>query len=134
MSEEFEGFVGGGERCHHDICEHMKRFLGETVTIFTESGGESGSGFTGVLALVTPKFARLIVSMGTPPDDPIMYHTRMWDEDGDFDDYEGGRDRDRHCGHRRRDPCCPRRRRFCGLGSVVDIPCRKIVAFVHNAV
>lgn len=122
MSEELDLRYEGHEHHAHDICEHMRRYLGETVTVFTESGGESGQGFTGVLALVTPRFIRLIVTIGTPPDEPFMFR--------DFDD-EIERDYDdRH----RRQRCCPRHRRFCGLGSIVDIPCRKIVAFVHNAI
>lgn len=120
MSEELDLRYEGHEHHYHDICEHMRRYLGETVTVFTESGGESGQGFTGVLALVTPRFIRLIVTIGTPPDDPFWYRG-----------YESREEMD---GHHRRERCCPPHRRFCGLGSIVDIPCRKIVAFVHNAV
>lgn len=124
MSEELDLRYEDHDRHCHDICEHMKRYLGETVTVFTESGGESGQGFTGVLALVTPRFVRLIVTIGTAPDDPFVYRG-----------YDDGRDRDYDEHHRRqRYMCCYRPRRFCGLGSIVDIPCRKIVAFVHNAV
>ena len=36
-----------GEFC---LVESMSRYLGQTVTIFTTSGGLSGNGFTGVLA------------------------------------------------------------------------------------
>jgi len=123
MSEDLEL----GYEHHHDsdICEHMRRYLGETVTIFTESGGEGGQGFTGVLALVTHKFVRLIVRIGTPPDDPFMHQSFDWDDDEHEHEHH----------HRRmRDKCCFPPRRWCGLGSIVDIPCRKIVAFVHNAV
>jgi len=127
MSEELDLRYEGHEHHCHDICEHMRRYLGETVTVYTESGGESGQGFTGVLALVTPRFVRLIVTIGTPPDDPFMYNEFFREYYRDFDED----DRESH--HRRR-YCCPRPRRFCGLGSIVDIPCRKIVAFVHNAV
>ncbi|WP_045165885.1 hypothetical protein [Caldicellulosiruptor naganoensis] len=126
MSEKLDLRYESHEHHCHDICEHMRRYLGETVTVFTESGGESGQGFTGVLALVTPRFVRLIVTVGTPPDDLFMY--RMYRR-------EGERECEEHEHHRRHRYCCyPYPRRFCGLGSIVDIPCRKIVAFVHNAV
>ena len=32
------------------LIESMARYIGQTVTIFTKSGGLSGNGFTGVLA------------------------------------------------------------------------------------
>jgi len=129
MSEELDLRYEDHEHHCRDICEHMRKYLGETVTVFTESGGESGQGFTGVLALVTPRFVRLIVTIGTAPDDPFMYRDFM------YRDYDEGRDRDYDEHHRRQRYCCYHRpRRFCGLGSIVDIPCRKIVAFVHNAV
>lgn len=41
--------------------------IGQTVTIFTSSGGQSGSGFTGVLLAVNPVFVRLITRIGPPP-------------------------------------------------------------------
>lgn len=40
---------------------------GETVTIFTTSGGQSGSGFTGVVLAVNPCFVRLITHIGPAP-------------------------------------------------------------------
>lgn len=42
-------------------------FIGETVTIFTTSGGQSGSGFTGVVLSVNAVFVRLITRIGPPP-------------------------------------------------------------------
>jgi len=80
-------------------------FIGETVTIFTQSGGESGEGFTGVVLSANSCVVRLVTSFGSPPDN-VFGHNRGC------------------CG-------CGRRNRF---GSVVDIPVEKIVAFVHNAV
>lgn len=32
------------------VLDNLLRYVGQTVTIFTTSGGISGSGFTGVLA------------------------------------------------------------------------------------
>ncbi len=45
--------------------------LGRTVTIFTTSGGLSGSGFTGVLLSVDINVVRLLVCTGAPPCCPI---------------------------------------------------------------
>ena len=49
---------GGG------IVESLMRHLGQTVTIFTTSGGLSGSGFTGVLAGIGDCTVRLITDIG----------------------------------------------------------------------
>jgi hypothetical protein len=52
---------GGG---NFDILQNS---IGETVTIFTTSGGLSGSGFTGVVLAVNPCFVRLITQIGPAP-------------------------------------------------------------------
>jgi len=45
----------------------LQESIGETVTIFTTSGGQSGSGFTGVVLAVNPCFVRLITHIGPAP-------------------------------------------------------------------
>ncbi|MCX7923486.1 MAG: hypothetical protein N3B21_15975 [Clostridia bacterium] len=45
----------------------LANHIGETVTIFTSSGGQSGSGFTGVILTVNNVFVRLISRIGPPP-------------------------------------------------------------------
>lgn len=45
----------------------LARHIGQTVTIFTTSGGDSGSGFTGVLVSVNCHFVRLITQIGSAP-------------------------------------------------------------------
>ncbi|MGE5473062.1 MAG: hypothetical protein ACM3UU_02445 [Ignavibacteriales bacterium] len=102
-----------------NIVEHLSRFIGETVTIFTESGGESGSGFTGVVIFVNPCFVRLISCIGPAPSCAL------------------GSSCDSNFGFGNR--CSNRCKGDSGfdrnnLGSVTDIPTNKIVAFVHNAV
>ena len=92
---------------------HICKFIGETVTIFTESGGMSGRGFTGVIINVSDCFVRLINSIGEAPDCAL------------------GSDCDDSCGKHRRSH---KNNSFNGVGSVTDIPFDKIVAFVHNAV
>ena len=45
----------------------LQSSIGETVTIFTTSGGLSGSGFTGVVLAVNQCFVRLITHIGPAP-------------------------------------------------------------------
>ncbi len=115
-----DGFHGiGNER----FIRHIARFIGETVTIFTASGGESGSGFTGVILAVNCDFVRLVTEQGTAPTsplEPIYDECDNGNNDGNYDGNYGGM---RH-----------ERRRCHNVGSVTDIPIEKIVAFVHNAV
>jgi hypothetical protein len=58
---------------HHLDClvESMFRHIGQTVTIFTTSGGLSGSGFTGVLLSADCNCVRLLADIGAPPACPI---------------------------------------------------------------
>jgi hypothetical protein len=49
------------------VLDSMCRYVGQTVTIFTTSGGLSGSGFTGVLLSVDCNVVRLLVSLGASP-------------------------------------------------------------------
>lgn len=102
------------------VC-HMSKYIGQTVTIFTTSGGASGCGFTGVLMFVNPCYCRLSSKQGTPPANPLSQsicpRERDWDRDRD--------DRD-DCNHHDYDNY--------NVGSVVDIPIDRIAAFCHNAV
>ncbi len=89
---------------------HIRKFIGETVTIFTTSGGESGSGFTGVVLAVNCDFVRLVIQRGSAPSNPL-----------------GMRNNNDECNGRKKDrDCCNR------VGAVVDIPIDRIASFVHN--
>lgn len=92
--------------------EELCRFVGQTVTIFTTSGGASGCGFTGVLLRVGPCFVTLVNRLGTPPTNPLS------------EEICG----ERNCGKNSHDMPI-----YC-VGSVCDIPIDKIAAFCHNAV
>jgi len=46
------------------LVESMFRYVGQTVTIFTTSGGLSGNGFTGVLLSVDCNCVRLLADIG----------------------------------------------------------------------
>jgi hypothetical protein len=112
-----------------DLHESLCRYIGQTVTLFTESGGLSGSGFTGTLASVNNNIARIITSIGAAPTCPIgsgcgfgynndnnNYNCNCNSNDYNNNDCNNG---------------------FYGnnwLGSVTEIPICKIVSFTHNAV
>ena len=53
------------------LTESMLRYIGQTVTIFTTSGGLSGSGFTGVLVSVDCNVVRLLCDVGAAPACPV---------------------------------------------------------------
>lgn len=57
-----------GSNC---MVDNMKRYLGQTVTVFTTSGGQSGSGFTGVLIYVDYDCIKLLCETGASPACPI---------------------------------------------------------------
>jgi len=115
------------------MVDSLLRYVGQTVTIFTTSGGLSGSGFTGVLAGVHNGCIRLITDIGAPPACPIGTSCGGCLNEGFAE--EGGLC-GCACGGRRRG--LGRGRWGCGgynwLGSVAVIPCDKIVSFTHNAI
>lgn len=109
--------------------EELYRYIGETVTVFTTSGGASGCGFTGTLLRVNPCFITLVNQFGTAPANPlseVICGDRMGGDrmgGGDTRDGRDGRD------------CRDRRDRECfRVGAVIDIPVDRIAAFVHNAI
>jgi hypothetical protein len=103
----------------------LNRYIGRTVTIFTTSGGLSGSGFTGVLAFVGPTTVKLITDIGAAPSCPIGSSCNNYGFGGfggcgeSFGGYGGG---------------------FGGfggynwLGSVTEIPISRIASFTHSAI
>lgn len=118
----------GRSRCFrdNDLIRDLVRHIGETVTIFTTSGGESGRGFTGVLVGLDPQFVRLVAVIGPAPacalgsccDVSSRKHCDFEDEDSD--DFQSN--------SRPRFDC----NRIRNTGAIVDIPVNRIVAFVHN--
>ncbi len=92
--------------------DEIHRYIGQTVTIFTTSGGQSGNGFTGVILSVNRSFVRLITRIGTAPQSPLG------DTYNEYESYPGQGNNNKEL----------------SVGSVTDIPIDKISAFVHNAV
>lgn len=87
---------------------HLNRYKGETVTIFTGSGGVSGCGFTGILLSVNYDFVRILTRRGSDPSNPLSNNICC---------NMKGSDTRRHT-----------------VGSVCDIPVCSIVSFCHNAI
>lgn len=110
-----------------DLIRELRRFIGETVTIFTTSGGESGRGFTGVLIGITSDpVVRLLSQFGPAPGcalgsccDRRQGRRNFNEDDDDDDDNEMAQNRF-ECG------------RVRNAGAIVDIPVNRIAAFVHN--
>lgn len=92
--------------------EELCRYIGQTVTIFTTSGGVSGCGFTGVLLLVNPCYCTLCNRTGTPPSNPFA-NSNICDRGENFNT---------EADH------------YYTVGSVCDIPIDKIASFCHNAI
>lgn len=135
MSEEFCG-NGDGLTIHGDLTCELEKHIGETVTIFTTSGGMSGCGFTGVLLGVNECFVKLITQIGPAPGcslgntcagTPYAAGMGCMGEAGDMGDMDNmgnmGNMNNMHHGYPVR-----------SIGSVTDIPIRSIASFVHNAV
>jgi len=140
----------------------LERHIGQTVTIFTTSGGQSGRGFTGVLVFVNPCFVRLITQIGSAPgcalgnccerererERPVNrecpdeeFNTNFIGNQNEFPGQEIGENQQEFANRQRRNPeeemLGGQGRASCRritLGSVVDIPVDRIASFVHNAV
>ena len=124
----------------------LAKHIGETVTIFTSSGGESGSGFTGVLLSVNACFVRLLTRIGPPPG------CSLGNACSDFNVGAGPVYGSHGCGVTGGYaagvpwPILPASingavtaggwdaKPVYTVGSVTDIPVSAIVSFVHNAV
>lgn len=100
---------------------HLANYIGETVTIFTTSGGESGSGFTGVLLSVNNCFVRLLSQIGPAPGCALGNCCTGTPRGGVGADFTGGQTGRFTC-------------RLNTVGAVTDIPISRIASFVHNAV
>lgn len=121
----------------------LDNYIGETVTIFTTSGGQSGAGFTGVILSVNKVFVRLITRIGPPPGCSLGNACTGFNVGYGWGGYDNG------CGITGAygsGPIAPASEigavtsggwdgyPVYTVGSVTDIPIDRIVSFVHNAV
>lgn len=132
------GAYGGG-----NFAGLLSEYIGETVTIFTSSGGQSGSGFTGVILSVNACFVRLISRIGPPPGCALGNACSGFNPGHGMGGhgFMGGYGAGMGYG-----PIAPANELGAAtaggwdgypvytVGSVTDIPIANIVSFVHNAV
>jgi hypothetical protein len=110
-----DGFgYDGGNSFTGNFYDLLLNYIGETVTIFTTSGGDSGAGFTGVILSVNPCSVRLVTHIGPAPGCALGNACCGYEGYG-----TGGYG---NVGNVRT------------VGSVTDIPLDRIVAVVSNAV
>lgn len=112
MSNNFNNGLSNGLNNNVSFARHLCNYIGQTVIIFTTSGGVSGCGFTGVLLSVTCDTCRIDSRQGVAPACPLG---------SSF----GG---DTTCNN------CGNYNGFRSVGSVCDIPLDSIAAFCHNAI
>jgi hypothetical protein len=140
MSHNFRGMGNHGNNGgrnnnfgNQNFVQLMNNYIGQTVTVFTTSGGASGCGFTGVVLDVNGRFIRLSNHQGTPPANPLS-ESICGDMFGDNDGGSGGRGRGGNGNYN----SCGRSDRHhypvFTVGSVCDIPVDRIAAFCHNAI
>jgi len=148
-----DGVYGGvGSFPGGNFAAHLAEYVGETVTIFTSSGGQSGAGFTGVILAVNNVFVRLLTRIGPPPGCALGNACTGFKVDHGYGMAPGA-----NCGHMGaanpgyggymgQGPIMPASEvgalssggwngyPVYSVGSVTDIPIANIVSFVHNAV
>ncbi|WP_317367034.1 hypothetical protein [uncultured Tyzzerella sp.] len=95
------------------LLDGLTRYIGQTVTIFTTSGGCSGNGFTGVLVAVNDNYVKLITNIGAAPSCPLGSSCSGY-----------GYNYNQGYGYGYNN----------WLGSVTEIPISKIASFTHNAI
>jgi len=100
--------------------DSLSRCIGQTVTIFTSSGGASGSGYTGVLAGITDSSVKLITAIGSPPSCPISNDYPGWGIAGLFGSLL-------KIGN-----CYSNSWRHPRFGAITEISIAKIVSFTHS--
>lgn len=99
----------------NSLIECMTRYIGQTVTVFTTSGGLSGNGFTGVLISIDECNIRILGDIGAAPSCPVGSScTNAMGPRGIINN---------NCSQ----TCTP-------IGSVTVIPVCSIVSFTHNAI
>ncbi len=114
---------GHMETARIEFAKHMRRYIGETVTVFVRAGGASGRSFTGVLMNVTNEYIRLVSQIGPVPSCGLARVCKV---------------ACCRCYYKARAPYTLGRSTPVGIlgraGSIVNIPVKKIVSFIHNPI
>lgn len=87
--------------------QSLLKYIGQTITIFTVSGGASGDGFTGVLLEVSRDYIKVLSKPSSPPSLALGSICEI-----EKSNIKGDNN--------------------ISLGTMVNIPVDKISAFVHN--
>jgi hypothetical protein len=87
------------------------KYIGQTITIYTVSGGASGSGFTGILLEVCKDHIKILTGIASAPDCSLG------------------------------NSCIPKENNIItrpskdiSLGTMTEVPLDKIAAFIHNTI
>lgn len=111
----FSSNIKGNEMYLNDnsFIRSLIRYIGQTITIFTTSGGQSGLGFTGLLLEVNRDYIKILIKAASPPSCCLgNCCTAENQEDTTIkNDCEN-----------------------ITLGVITNIPLDKIAAFVHNTI
>jgi len=124
------------------LSESLCRYIGQTVTVFTASGGATGCGFTGVLIAADCNSIKILDSIGAAPSCPLGSNCCGYSDNCSY-----GNNNSCGCGNR----CGCRNRNRCGccrnrnneyegygyknpLGAITEIPLCSIVSFTHNTI
>lgn len=127
------------------LADNICRYIGQTVTVFTNSGGASGCGFTGVLIAADCNSIKLLDSIGAAPSCPLGSNCC-----GYGNNWGCGCGNSCGCGNN----CGCRTKNNCGcgnglgygnsydggygyknpLGAITEIPLCNIVSFTHNTI
>lgn len=140
---------GGGGYTGGNFTALLSQYIGETVTIFTASGGQSGAGFTGVILSVNNIFVRLLTRIGPPPGCSLGNACTGFNVGYGYGGYGYDHGYGAGLGYAGGYPAGPiapgselgavtaggwNNYPVHTIGSVADIPIASIVSFVHNAV
>ena len=111
------------------LVNSMFRYIGQTVTVFTTSGGLSGSGFTGVLLAIDCNNIKLLCDIGAAPSCPLGSSCGGFRNNScsnGFNNFNssGYNNYNNNYSWYGRNP----------LGSITIIPTRSIACFTHNAI
>ena len=133
--------LSSNNNCFADL---LADYVGETVTIFTGSGGQSGVGFTGVILGVNEIFVRLITRVGPPPGCSLgnacsNFNVGCGEQMYEQNEYNMGSPMLPSYIQAANKPSNMNPGGWNGfpvysVGAVTDIPINSIVSFVHNAV
>lgn len=67
-----------------NILNSVDRHVGQSITVFTTSGGITGRGFTGVLIEANCDYIKLLCEMPMPPSNPFLCNRKYYNYGNPF--------------------------------------------------